>query len=619
MCRSGDVLVSHEISQTFASKLMARKGHVIHWENECDSLSEEVEDALEDPIKPFFGAKRLKLESQSWVDKYTPKDSSGVCINPQKLKEVRQALENMISGGSNCRLLVLSGPSGSSKSTLVKCLAKELLPQQTRSLDKLIEYFDSMVEDGPLPTQFRDFLTSCKYHVGSNLALVLLEELPNVFHTQTLLNFREAIKNWVSTDFGTPLPPLVLCLTEIDSISGHDEGQSYNINNTLNVETLLGREILQIANYDNRITRIKFNSLARSFVTRTINSIAKAEGLMSYLKQNRALAQSIYESGDIRSLINNFEFWSRSNNKLVGFHPTRESQITLFHAIGKIIFASSHLSNADEQFCVDYNSVKAVADNYYNNQLLRLGLLENYTIYNGLQYDLSIAANITDKLSICDNFDIVPGFNEYGFLSTRTELRKAKASRPFSMKFPRHFLMLKERNKVFKCLQSYRRYIKQLQISMDDANLIDGFLVPKVWNSFLYKMKHDPLKERYDRIGGSFKKMYGGANPIAMETEEEEAEVHGIDQLAKDISDVIRKERDEKNWESDSEGLSDSIDDFSGEDDDFNDTLDERLMLMTQRNNLNSAVAENSSNGDFEDDELLDDPELDFLVSQGKL
>lgn len=595
--------------------LMARKRHVVYCDDDSDVLSDELEEVLEDPIRPASHAKRPKVETQSWVDKYAPTQSKDICINPRKLKEVREALESMVSGKLNCRLLVLSGPSGSSKSTVIKCLAQEILESKPQS-SGLVEYIDSFNEEGPLPTQFSEFLNSCRYYVGSNLAVVFVEDLPNVFHEETLFKFRKAIKEWIFASPEVTMPPLVLSLTELDSISERDQLRVYNIDNCLTVETLLGRNLLQSASYENRIQRVKFLPLAKTFLTKTINRIASAERILGVQKQNKDFFQSLYESGDIRSLINNLEFWA-SSARLIRSSSNRETQITLFHAIGKIIYSSS--DKLDENLSAAYSSIQNVLDNYNNISLVKLGLLENYHNYNGLDFDVSVAAKITDSLSLCDSFVNVPELEEYSLLVARTELGnvEVKPLRALPMKFPRHFQLLKERNKVQMELYMYIRYIKAFSILFDDANLLDGYLVPEILNSFRYKMKHDPTKERYDRIGGKLKKLFAESTADVMENEEEAETSYG-GQLRKDIDKILLQEKDEQHANEEEE-LSDAIE-FSEEDDDFNDTLDEKFLAMTQTQRPNSATQiTNDENSNDDDDDMQDDPELDFLVSQGKL
>lgn len=605
-----------EVSTGTTTSMAIKRRHVDHWDPPNDSLSDEPEDILEDPIQQLPRLSRMKLDSRSWVDKYCPANSRDLCINPRKLKDVRTALSNMITGELNCRLLVLSGPSGSSKSTTIRCLAKELLLGKSNTLGGLVEFLDTNTADGALPMQFPDFLAACRYHIGSNLSVILIEELPNIFHAETLFRFRKAIKEWIFSAQDIPMPPLVLCLTELDSLSERDS-RSYNIENCLTVETLLGKDLLHSASFDNRIQRIKFQPIAKTYLAKTINHICSAE----HIRASKSVVQSFCESGDVRSLINYLQFWVGSKGNFSRFQTGRENQITLFHAIGKVIHSTSDMTGYDHDFSHDFHTIKNVMENYHDINLLLLGLLENYTIYNGMDFETSRAMAITESLSLSDTFGAVPEFKEYALLATRLELANVKAKGPPStMKFPRQFRLQKEQNKVSSEISNYRRYIAKLQVLRDDINLIDGNLVPKILNSFRYKMAHDVSKEQYQRVGGAFKKLFAEETPSIMENEDE-AERGNEDQFRSDINEIARQE--DNNKEDDDDDLSDAIENSTDEED-LEDTLDEQFLAMTQQRTQGSVTPkitiDNDINNDDDngnDEDMQDDPELDFLVSQG--
>ena len=47
--------------------------------------------------------------------------------------------------------------------------------------------------------------------------MILVEELPNIYHLETLKKFRDAIRDWIyQDDNGFSLPPLIICLSEIE-------------------------------------------------------------------------------------------------------------------------------------------------------------------------------------------------------------------------------------------------------------------------------------------------------------------------------------------------------------------------------------------------------------------
>lgn len=69
------------------------------------------------------GERTLPSELQ-WYDKFSPKRVDDIALHKKKIEEVRYYLEGMVSGKSDERILLLSGPAGCSKSTCVKLAYK---------------------------------------------------------------------------------------------------------------------------------------------------------------------------------------------------------------------------------------------------------------------------------------------------------------------------------------------------------------------------------------------------------------------------------------------------------------------------------------------------------------
>ncbi|EAZ63523.2 hypothetical protein PICST_28605 [Scheffersomyces stipitis CBS 6054] len=532
-------------------------------------------------------------QSLQWIDKYAPSKSNDICINPQKLRQVRQLLYDMILNKSHKRLLVLTGPAGSSKSTTVKLLADEIiasLPDHqldeygllgTSSADPhWIEYLDgNSVEGTNQSDSFEEFLTDAKYRVGSNMAVVLIEELPNVFHYETLLKFRNKIREWIYCN--ETLPPLVICLTDVEYTSEQGtRDYSYTIDNNLTMDTLLGKELANSA----QVEHIKFNSIANRFLKKTIGQLVKSErnvfNKIPY-KELTEFMDEIIKIGDIRSVIFNLEMWATNYSKEAKWY-NRENQINLFHAIGKIIYSSSEFSelSSDER---DYNSVEQVLANYTNNQLLNMAILENYSIYNDAHFPVECGSAIVDALSLND---LLTGEanREYAIRSTRQILQAIPASsstRKSKVKFPRQFKMVRQYNKTYAMIRSYQRYIDHE--SFQNLNLLDGYYLPLIYN------KRSKTRFRYNRLGGRFHEIHADES-MGTNEEEEESQFYNRDQFEIDITEKIAEE--ERGDYSDQDELSEEISDSEIEGD----------------------------QGDDDDEAgFSSDPELDVLISQGRL
>lgn len=565
--------------------------------------------------------------NEQWCDKYSPLTSQELCLHPRKLRDVKKLLSDVINReNKQCRLIALTGPSGSSKSTTVKVLANELIKEKQIDSDikfnsfinesenndeKWIEYLDTIISTIPQPQQFSEFLQSCKYRIGSSLSVIIIEELPNVFHTETLKNFRQVLSEWVYTSEEVELPPLVLCLTEVEL---DDTRRDYfNIENNLSLDTLLGREFLNSGKNSGKIEVIKFNPIAKTYAKKFMGSIIKQEQ-QSLNKLNKKqideFSNKIIETGDIRSIISNLQIWSKlqSINKAPNSMDDmflRENQITLFHAIGKIIFSSSKYQNLQNEELSDYYSIESVIKNYSNNELLTLSILENYQIYNDLNYDIKIASDIVENLSLNDIMNNLDEGKEIGMRGTRSNLRKVgdtKHKTPM-IKFPRQFKMMKEFNRTKNEIRNYQRWCNELRENFQTLNLVDGYYLPEIFNSFKYKYKYGRSKYDYNRLGGKFRKIFA-QDTIPIEENEEEIGTE-LDQFQEDIQ--KRKMMNENSEEE--EVLSEEIED--SEDDEFNDSLDGR-----QFDDLISQTQNKANNEEESDFEILDDPELDLLLSQ---
>lgn len=534
-----------------------------HARSDDDDISDD--DVSFDTVKK---APRLTCHD-SWITKYAPKTTKDLCLNPRKLVDLRNAVRLLLDQGP--RLLVVTGPSGSGKSTAVKLVAEELVAGP----EPWVEYLDLNV--GQRSSQFGEFLHDCRYRTGPNLSVVVVEELPNVFHGNTLQAFRSAVREWVFLD--ATVPPLVICITELEM--EHDR-EYYSIDNSLSAETLLGRDLLLAR----QVVRIKFNPVARTYIQKTISHIIAREPTLRHLPQRtKEMVLQLAESGDIRSVIENLEVWARLRADGMFL---RESHILLFHAVGKVIFSSSKFADDDD---ADFKSVEDVLANYGNTGLLHLALLENYTAYNGLEYTVDVAANIADYLSVADTLSDA---KDVALRGCRSQLRTLPKTKQHPLKFPRHFKMLKQQRRVHEDVAAYGRWLEP-GVRFDDLNQIDGCLVPQIYNLFKYKQRHGQ-KRAYGRLGGRFVGIFADDVPPTMEAEVEQQR----DQFYYDIASAK-----EGNGISDDE-LSESIEDSAtDEDDDFNDSLDGDTINRLFRPTF--------------DDTFSDDPELDLLVSQGRI
>lgn len=304
-----------------------------------------------------------------WIEKYAPTDISELALHPSKLDQVRKSL----SSTSPTCVLILSGPPGSAKSTCAKLIAKE---QNKR----VIEYIDpeSFVGVTSLSRGFEEFMFGASMY-DRDQAIIVVEDLPNVFHGDTAVLFENCLINWVleSRNRNSRLPIVVVCFTEIE------------VNARFNDALVVSRVLNTLVEMKPFVDWIKVNPVNSQIIKKTLNSIAKAENIKIPPQQLKRIS----ECGDIRSAINAFEIAVRTADlKLNCDLWIRDDKVELFHAVGKLVYGSK-----------DPGSVNRHISNFEDTiDTFNLTLLENYTSAKHQQLPLKAAAECADWLSLSD-------------------------------------------------------------------------------------------------------------------------------------------------------------------------------------------------------------------------
>lgn len=309
-----------------------------------------------------------------WTEKYAPQSSAVVALFSRKLKEVKEAIENMCSEDPQIKLLILSGPAGSSKSSILRALVKESLLDVRRPKGRELDLNNYLLEwENPdraegrsLPAAFQEFLSSAKYKTNKD-CFILVDDIPNLSHQNTRELFNGALSEWIYQDSvyaRNHNPGLVLIITEIEiSASGSgNEGSSTSFRNadSLITERAIFDKILK----HKAVRRIKFRPVPRTIIAKTLKSIASQEkslfGRIAPQEVSNAI-EVMSNYGDIRSAIMSLEYWAigRSRFLSAGVKKTkleqggedvylnmlrRDSHLDLFHAVGKVV----HLSSKDK-------------------------------------------------------------------------------------------------------------------------------------------------------------------------------------------------------------------------------------------------------------------------------
>ncbi|CAM9017937.1 unnamed protein product [Wickerhamomyces anomalus] len=611
-------------------KLSSLRGHI-------KSFSSNTPQSTRSPTPELPKAPSNLDQFDQWIDKYSPKSTSEVAIHSKKLAEVKEDLELMISGDSPYRILLLSGPAGSSKSTVAKCLGRELIPaiRHTQpSETDIIEFTnDDSIES--TVTQFSDFLDTVKYRTGKNLSMVLVEDLPNVFHGPTRDNFQQALQQWLYKDLF--LPPLVLCVTECEFPNDGPTSQGFNIDNNFIVETILGRKLLM----NPQIKRIKFNPVNMTLTRKCLTNIVSQEGdLFNNIPRQEILdkIKELSDNGDIRSSIAAFQFWasyrSKHDDSRKFISIGKEPSISLFHAIGKCIFGTK---NEEED---DITTLDKVLNDFISKpNILKLGILENYTKFNKANYDLESACDIAENLSVSDLFGNDDSSIEFAARSTRTVFRNvnvkssSNGSNHSGATFPREWKVQRGINAT---KSDILRYIetelkrRQAYRTFQDSNLLYGYYEPIInkQRGFKNRARIHYLKTNNktipkellvssnpfisERLGGPFKEVFGDSDIVPDEeiTRDRYFKTSNI----KDDDSSSFDSSDDSELENDPIVDTDA-DDEAGDEFGDDDTFEKELVNLSQKPDL-KATTSTLSNGakpnnaeflnDFDDDDFDD-------------
>ena len=121
------------------------------------------------------------------ADDLEPKDSDELAVHPRKVKEVRDWIEEKVKCDKGPKLLLITGPCGSGKTSTVKVLCHEMGVELVEAEHQEGGEFDfNSMEFEKADSMFFAFLRSCEYSSvsakRSKKRLVLIEHLPNLFY-----------------------------------------------------------------------------------------------------------------------------------------------------------------------------------------------------------------------------------------------------------------------------------------------------------------------------------------------------------------------------------------------------------------------------------------------------
>ncbi|KAL5504857.1 RAD17 [Sanghuangporus vaninii] len=335
--------------------------------------------------------------SQLWVDMYEPQTEAQLAVHKRKVEDVRRWFQEAFEGGPTGklkkyrRILVLTGPAGTAKTTTVRVLAKELDFDILEWRNTMEEgYQEGDYDRESLNQKFEAFIiraTSCRQLLSasnqttsssprtripssssssSNLALgsnfgkrqiVLLEDLPNILHLSTQDAFHTVLESFVTSIQSTPL--VIIISDTATRGEARDERLAQGSGHRFSRETVDIRTVLPSSLLNGPyVTQVIFNPVAPTLMLRALQELLSRHYEKSDASQFSRLSKDdlniIVETsnGDIRSSIMALQFAcvlgdtkeraqrgkKKVNRALMEAITRREQALVLFHLMGKVLY-----------------------------------------------------------------------------------------------------------------------------------------------------------------------------------------------------------------------------------------------------------------------------------------
>ncbi|KAL7639731.1 UNVERIFIED_CONTAM: hypothetical protein RMT77_009141 [Armadillidium vulgare] len=325
-----------------------------------------------------------------WVDEFPPLTLDDVAIHKKKLQEVQNWLMESNLRSKEKRILLLTGPPGSSKSAVIHALARD----QNISLREWVNNYSSnndYFKENSTDLSFREYGTDFTYSQAERFSdfvfrsskykdlskalntssnLVLIEEIPNVYVLNPL-EFHRLLRKY-----------LICCTCPLVFIISETK------NNNL-VKSLFPIELQE----ELHITNISFNPVSTSLLQNAINRILNLTSnsnspiFDSVGTTKKQFLQMIAEKsgGDVRSAINTLQFIMTKGDEANGatkakkdlkrkaqsfedFIGCKDSSLILFRALGKVLYCK-------REKCVEKNTNNPLPPHLKNQE--RDPLIEN--------------------------------------------------------------------------------------------------------------------------------------------------------------------------------------------------------------------------------------------------
>mgnify|MGYP001339226003 FL=1 len=413
--------------------------------------------------------------------KYAPNTLDELFLHPKKIKDMRNILTNeLFDSNHNLNMLIVSGPTGSCKTSLIKLLINEYYDNnkflyQTFDIQN-VQKNDHFIEFDPLDKSinFEMFLNNCKLFKKNSkmMKVVLIKYLPNIYFDQIHSQFLKAIKDYLNNDYYNEFPPLIFVISECDIPKDDTNDVSddlytrFDIHSHYIPETIFDKEILQ--NY--RVKKITVNPVAKTYLKKILKRVIEKEIIQMNTSNtlNRKIKISAFSGiidelsnlKDVPSALSQLESYLQAFENKIDFKSlkidNRDTGISLFHAVGKIFFGTK------EEGYTNDDIIKLLNKDYqqYIDPVFKYTIFENFKVAE--IKGLNNFTNMVDVMSETDIMNSSLGTEAYirkiRYLCSdlKEDLQKAEV-KANSIKFTPNFKILRKQREV-------KYQIKDLQL-----------------------------------------------------------------------------------------------------------------------------------------------------------
>ncbi|KAJ3860845.1 Rad17 cell cycle checkpoint protein-domain-containing protein [Lentinula novae-zelandiae] len=311
-----------------------------------------------------------------------------LAVHVRKVENVRNWLRESLEGGPSGKLrkyrrvLVLTGPAGTAKSSTIRVLSQELKFEIIEWKSSTGESFTNAtglwVSDDTIFTKFRLFLeraSQCQSVFSSSSTpnprkrplpssslsssnanstpiqrLILLEDLPNVLHSNTRSQFHDVIRSLVENQDPNPVPVVIILSDSGMRGEAGDERLASGVwerdqDSAVDIRSILPKDVLNGPYVD----EIRFNPIAPTLLKKALQALLSRKFPSQKSPITGQMLDIIVDSanGDIRSAIMALQFACiRLNKKTKGADSQvlmesitrREQSLALFHLMGKVFY-----------------------------------------------------------------------------------------------------------------------------------------------------------------------------------------------------------------------------------------------------------------------------------------